>query len=55
MRPTYATVQNSKVWHFDPLGQPKVTTGSDHYFRTRCLSVCPYPLLKILKNIAILK
>ena len=26
----------------DPLGQPKVTAGRDHYFRTCCPSVRPY-------------
>ena len=27
---------------FDPLGQPTVTAGGDHCFRTCCLSVHPY-------------
>ena len=26
----------------DPLGRPKVTAGSDHYFRTCCLYVRPH-------------
>ena len=26
----------------DPLGQPTVTAGSDHYFRTCCPSVRPF-------------
>ena len=27
---------------FDPRGRPTVTAGSDHYFRTYCLSVRPH-------------
>ena len=27
--------------HIGPRGRPKVTAGSDHYFRTWCLYVCP--------------
>ena len=26
----------------DPLGQPRVTAGSDHCFHTCCPSICPY-------------
>ena len=36
--------------HIDPLGQPKVTGGRDHFFRTCCPSVCPSPLFKSSKT-----
>ena len=30
------------IGYFDPRGRPTVTAGSDHYFRTCCLSVRPH-------------
>ena len=36
----------SQSVYIDPRGRPTVTAGSDHYFRTCCLSVRPSPLFK---------
>ena len=36
--------------NIDPRGRPTVTTGSDHYFRKRCLYVRPPPLFNISQN-----
>ena len=32
----------TKTCHIDPWGRPKVTAGSDHYFRTCCPYVRPH-------------
>ena len=35
---------------FDPLGQPKVTAGRDHCFRTCCPSVPTFQIFKTINN-----
>ena len=39
-----------KASDIDPRGRPTLMAGSDHYFRTWCLSVRPSSLFKISKK-----
>ena len=41
---------DGKLSNIDPLGQPKVTAGWDHCFRTCCPSVRPSPLFESRKT-----
>ena len=36
--------------YIDPLGQPEITAGRDHCFRTCCPSIRPSPLFKSSKS-----